>query len=186
MRRLHDVPVRALDPGRFASLLAPAEFGSLVDSIDRGARELHSRAIWNVNSTAAGGGVAELLRPLLGYARGGGVAARWVVISGPPEFFDLTKRLHNQLHGFDGAPVGELRGDREVYEQTLAPNGAELCQLVHRNDIVILHDPQTAGLVPVVHRIGATVIWRCHVGLDRPQRARPRGLEVSRTVYGGR
>ena len=97
MRRLHDVPVRALDPGRFASVLAPDEFAALAELLDRGARELRGRAVWNVNSTAASGGVAELLRPLLGYARGGGVDARWVVISGPAEFFALTKRVHNQL-----------------------------------------------------------------------------------------
>ena len=69
-----------------------------------------------MKSTAASGGVAELLRPLLGYARGGGVEARLVVISGPAEFFALTKRVRNQLHGFDGEPVRQRRRDREIYE----------------------------------------------------------------------
>ena len=58
---------------------APDEFAALAELLDRGARELHGRVIWNVNSTAKGGGVVELLRPLLGYSRGSGVDARWVV-----------------------------------------------------------------------------------------------------------
>ena len=61
-------------------------------------------AVWSGMSTQPpeGGGVVELLRALLGYARGGGVDARWAVIGGEPSFFELTKRLHNHLHGFDG------------------------------------------------------------------------------------
>ena len=56
--------------------------------------------------------------------------------------------------------------EREVYEQTLVGAAEELAGLVHPRDIVILHDPQTAGLAAAVRETGATVIWRCHVGLD--------------------
>src|SRR6266513_972205 len=67
------------------------------------ARELLAgRVVWNVNSTAKGGGVVELLAPLVAYARGAGVDARWTVIDGPPEFFEVTKRIHNRLHGVEG------------------------------------------------------------------------------------
>ena len=119
-----------------------------------------------MNSTAKGGGVVEMLRPLLGYCRGAGVDARWAVIAGQPEFFAITKRIHNRLHGFagDGGPLGDA--ERDVYEQTLAASAEELAELVHPLDIVILHDPQTAGLAAAVRETGATVIWRCHVGLD--------------------
>jgi trehalose synthase len=122
--------------------------------------------IWNVNSTAKGGGVVEMLRPLLGYARGAGIDARWAVISGEPEFFAITKRLHNHLHGFagDGGTLGPH--EHEVYEQTLAASAEELAALVMPDDIVILHDPQTAGLGKALRETGATLIWRCHVGLD--------------------
>src|ERR1700758_2577167 len=99
MIALEHVPVAAMDPRRFESVIAPAAYRELLDLIDRGARALHGRVIWNVNSTAKGGGVVELLRPLLGYSRGGGVDARWIVISGGAEFFSITKRLHNHLHG---------------------------------------------------------------------------------------
>jgi trehalose synthase len=155
-------------PERFATVLSKGEFEALSDLIDHSARELHGRVIWNVNSTAKGGGVAEMLTPLLGYCRGAGVDARWLVITGQPDFFAVTKRLHNRLHGFvgDGGPLGAE--EHEVYDHTLAGNAQELTSMVKPEDIVILHDPQTAGLVDPVRATGAIVIWRCHVGLDQP------------------
>ena len=164
MGALVNVPVTALDPAWFESVLDEHAMASWRRLIQQGARELEGRVIWNVNSTARGGGVVELLQPLLGYARGAGVDARWLVISGEADFFTLTKRLHNHLHGIDGGDLGEA--DHELYERTLAQNAAELVALVHPSDVVILHDPQTAGLVDAVAATGAKVIWRCHVGLD--------------------
>ena len=70
------MPVEAMAPQRFASVLSPREYEALVDLISHATRELYGRVIWNVNSTAKGGGVAEMLRPLLGYCRGAGVDAR--------------------------------------------------------------------------------------------------------------
>jgi trehalose synthase len=89
------------------------------------------------------------------------------VIRGDPGFFAITKRLHNRLHGFkgDGGSLGSA--EQAAYERTLRSAGAELASLVRPDDVVILHDPQTAGLVDVAKRTGATVIWRCHVGRDR-------------------
>ena len=85
---------------------------ALAEVIRGATRALGSRTVINVNSTAAGGGVAELLETLLGYARGGGVATRWFVIEGDPAFFDVTKRIHNGLYGSsgDGGPLGARRG----------------------------------------------------------------------------
>jgi trehalose synthase len=168
MGTLEHVPVEAMDPYRFGSVLSSAQYEQLLDLIENGARELRGRVIWNVNSTAKGGGVVELLRPLLGYSRGAGVDARWVVVSGRPEFFTLTKRIHNHLHGFegDGGPLGAA--ERRIYEDTLADNAREFAEIVSPQDIVILHDPQTAGLVEAVSHTGAQIVWRCHVGLDHP------------------
>ena len=167
MTPLEHVPVGAMDPHRFESVIPPAEYQALLDLMGQAARGLHGRVVWNVNSTATGGGVVELLRPLLGYSRGSGVDARWVVISGPPEFFQITKRLHNHLHGADGDGGVLGAAERATYELALAGNAAELVGLVHPGDIVLLHDPQTAGLVDAVRSAGAIVIWRCHVGLDQ-------------------
>jgi Trehalose synthase, N-terminal domain len=143
-------------PGVSSRVLSSVRYAALLDLIDRASSELQGRVIWNVNSTASGGGVVEPLRPLLGYSRGSGVDARWVVITGEPEFFAVTKRLHNRLHGFkgDGGPLG--RAEHDVYEHTLAGRAVEPVPLLRPSDVVILHDPQTAGLVDAVRAAGAT------------------------------
>lgn len=167
MTRIQHVPIGAMDPHRFGSVLSAEQYAALLDLIDHGVRGLQGRVVWNVNSTAKGGGVVELLRPLLGYSRGAGVDARWVVIAGDPDYFQLTKRLHNHLHGFngDGGPLSVR--EHESYDRTLSACADELVPLVREGDVVILHDPQTAGLVDAMRQTGATVIWRCHVGRDR-------------------
>jgi len=146
------------------------------DEFERGvgrARTLfRGRAVWNVNSTARGGGVVELLRPLVGYARGVGVDTRWVVIDADAPFYEITKRIHNRLHGF-ARDRGELDDDaRRKYESALADNVAAVAPQIGPNDVVILHDPQTAGMAPALRRSAAAVIWRCHVGLDSCAAAR--------------
>jgi trehalose synthase len=167
MACIQHVPVGAMDPHRFESVLSSSQYTALLELIAHGSAELEGRVIWNVNSTAKGGGVVELLGPLLGYSRGAGVDARWVVVAGTPEYFEITKRLHNRLHGFkgDGGPLGEH--EHAVYERTLSTCADQLSALLRARDVVILHDPQTAGLVEAMRKTGATVIWRCHVGRDR-------------------
>ena len=107
-----------------------------------------------------------MLSCLLPYVRGVGVDARWLVIDGNAEFFAITKRLHHALHGGtgDGTPLGP--DQRAVYERTLEDNTPELLSMVRPRDVVLLHDPQTAGLAPELLRAGAVVIWRCHIGAD--------------------
>jgi trehalose synthase len=129
---------------------------------------LGGRAVINVNSTAKGGGVAELLQTLLAYARGVGVDARWFVVEGNPAFFEVTKRIHNHLYGDpgDGGPLGV--GERRVYEKTLHDNADDLLAVVRPGDVVLLHDPQTAALAAPARRAGGVVVWRSHVGVDAP------------------
>ena len=123
---LQDVEVLPLRPERFAGVLSSEGLAQFEQAISRGRDLLDARTFWNVNSTAQGGGVAEMLRPLIGYVRGAGLDARWVVIPGDPEFFALTKRLHNRLHGYpgDGGPLGEA--ERAVYERRCAANAEML------------------------------------------------------------
>jgi trehalose synthase len=168
MRVLTSVPVHALSTERFASVL-DAEAYERFDELAKGARERFAgRVIWNVNSTPRGGGVAEMLQSLLAYARGAGVDARWEVIRGEPEFYRVTKRIHNHLHGAPGDGGGLGAPEREAYDAALASNAPELLEVVSPDDVVILHDPQTAGLVPPLKEAGVPVIWRCHVGIDSP------------------
>ncbi len=168
MTALQPVHVGALHLERFREVLDDDRFAALQEGVRRAREVFHGRAIWNLNSTARGGGVAEMLISLLAYARGAGIDARWTVISGDEAFFRVTKRLHNHLHGSegDGGPLDDEA--RAAYERALEPNARELRDDLHAEDIVILHDPQTAGLIPGVADAGVPVVWRCHIGTDVP------------------
>jgi trehalose synthase len=167
MPALHEVQVSSFSLERFKALLGE-RYGEVDEAIDESRKLLRGRVVWHVNSTARGGGVAELLQSLLAYARGAGVDVRWMTIAGNPDFFRITKRIHNRLHGSkgDGGPLGP--DEREVYDAALAEAAAELVDLVHPDDIVYIHDPQPAGLVPHVVASDVRVIWRCHIGVDSP------------------
>jgi len=166
MKLVQEVPIRSRETDAFTGILGDDLVGEVRELAERVRRRLGRRRIWNVNSTAAGGGVAEMLHTLLSYARGMGVDARWLVISGNPDFFRITKRIHNALHGDVGD--GSYLGPEEtlIYEQVTRDNAEELTSLIDADDIVILHDPQTAGLIPHLVRRGVPVIWRCHIGTD--------------------
>jgi trehalose synthase len=165
---MHEVDVSSMSPERFASVFPPERYEAFQRAIDEARELLDGRVVWNVNSTARGGGVVELLESLVAYARGGGIDVRWTVIEGTADFFTVTKRLHNRLHGAAG-DGGALDGEaHRIYEQSLAANSEAFAERVQAGDVVIIHDPQPAGLVDVARAAGASVIWRCHVGIDRP------------------
>jgi trehalose synthase len=167
MARLSPVHIPPLSLERFRDVLDDAGYRDLQELATLGKSALAGRVVWCVNSTAHGGGVAEMLRSLLSYTRGAGVDSRWVVVDGTAEFFAITKRLHNALHDAAGAdPPGA--GERALYEELTAAAAEELIALVAPQDVVILHDPQTAGLAPALRAAGIGVAWRCHVGADAP------------------
>src|SRR5215467_10022925 len=168
MSELLEVDTAALSLSRFQNIVTPDQYRRLMAVVSEAERVFAGRTIWNVNSTATGGGVAEMLRSLIGYIKGINLAARWLVIPGNAEFFRVTKRIHNQLHGAagDGGRLDDAA--RETYEGTLKPSAQALAARVRPGDVVVLHDPQTAGLIPAIHKIMPFVVWRCHVGLDLP------------------
>ena len=180
LEHLAEVPVRPLDPERFEEVLGAEAYRQFMALRQEGARLLDGRVLWNVNSTAKGGGVAEMLASLLSYVAGEGVDARWLVIRGSPEFFRVTKRIHNVLHGQpgDGGALGD--DERRTYEAGLSPNAEELARLVGPDDVVILHDPQTVGLAPALARAVSAVVWRCHIGIDEPNDLTRMGWEFLR------
>jgi trehalose synthase len=182
MTVITEVPIGSLDPERFEDVLDRERYTTFQAAIQRAQDVFEGRIVWNVNSTARGGGVAELLRSLLAYAHGAGVDARWAVIDGAPEFFTVTKRIHNNLHGAPG-DGGELDSrELEIYASVMNRNADELTSLFRSDDVVILHDPQTAGLcVPSKEAAGA-VIWRCHVGLDTPNEHARRAWDFLRPM----
>jgi trehalose synthase len=160
-----EVQVGAVPPSHLAPVIGRERVAALETLAKQVETALAGRQVLNVNSTATGGGVAELLQTLLAYARGVGIDARWVVIEGDAEFFAVTKRLHDGLYGAWGdGPLDER--ERTHYEAVLQANAVELLALVQPDDIVLLHDPQTAALAPALQAAGAHVVWRCHVGRD--------------------
>jgi trehalose synthase len=163
-----DVPVAPLPIDRFRTVLDDRDYADLLALRRRAEEMLRGRAVWCVNSTARGGGVAEMLASLLAFTRGAGVDTRWVVVAGDADFFRVTKRLHNRLHGSpgDGGNLGPWELD--AYDRVLERAAMALAARVHPGDVVLLHDPQTAGLAAPIKALGAHVVWRAHIGVDAP------------------
>ena len=155
---------------RSPDLLKPVLGNSRVDLLTglghQVAAKLDGRRIVNINSTASGGGVAEMLPVLLAYAGGTGVEGRWFVLEGDPEFFTITKRLHHWLHGEpgDGGELGEKQ--RQAMIDTWQRNQAQAEEMFDPTDIVLVHDPQPAPMAKWLKELGVPVVWRCHIGVD--------------------
>jgi trehalose synthase len=163
---IQEIQIAPQPLARYLPLLGEQRVSEVVLAGEQLRTALSHHTLWNVNSTGMGGGVAEMIRPLLAYARGAGLDARWLVIQGNPDFFRITKRVHNAIHGDrgDGSALGSA--EHEIYEQTLRANADALLTRVKRGDIALLHDPQTAGLAPVLSQAGVYVVWRSHIGTD--------------------
>lgn len=109
---------------------------SVIDELKLLAEKLKEKTVLHVNSTALGGGVAEILNRMIPLLNELGVNARWEVIKGGEQFFDVTKKMHNVLHG-KSEPL-----DRKDFEIFLE-NTEENAQTLNTNaDIVMIHDPQ--------------------------------------------
>jgi len=135
----------------------------VIDRIQRKAEPLKDLHIVNVNSTYYGGGVAELLGSLSVLCNTVGIKTGWRVIQGSPDFFSITKKMHNALQG----------GDINLSDQKKAIYEHVVCQNALRNhlnhDMVIIHDPQPLPLINHYRKYGPW-IWRCHVDLSVPNR----------------
>ena len=174
-------------PRRPVSLLEPiigeARYRQLAGAADQVRHMLAGRTIWNVNSTAVGGGVAEMLQALVGYVTDLGIPIGWLVITGDARFFATTKRLHNQIHGdLAGGPLGAAEAHH--YTRMLTANAVELLGWIRPGDVALLHDPQTAGLAEPLARAGARVVWRCHIGVDWENDATRAGWDFLRPHLG--
>lgn len=130
------------------------------------ALRLEGRKVWMVNSTARGGGVAEMMPKLVTLLREVGVDVEWVVIgASQPKFFVLTKRLHNLIHGFGDPNL--TAEDRAVYEVVSRENAEILESRLRPEDVLVIHDPQPLGMGALLKReLGLPFVFRCHIGSD--------------------
>ena len=135
----------------------------VIERVRKKAELLRGLRVAHVNSTYYGGGVAELLSSLSLLAASIGIPTEWRAIHGPPDFFSITKKMHNALQG-DAINLTELK--MEIYEDVIYENAVRN-QLNH--DFVIIHDPQPLPMICHYRKAGPW-IWRCHVDLTNPNR----------------
>ncbi len=155
------VPAPHLDDYR--AIIGAAE----LDELRFLARDLKGKSMKMVNSTAVGGGVAEMLNrlvPLLGELE---VTTHWDVITGGNDFFEVTKAFHNALHG------SEYQLTKSAQEIFLAYNEQNRQRMHFPEDVIVIHDPQPAALVvarnePARKESGGRWVWRCHIDLSNP------------------
>lgn len=137
----------------------------LLDELVRVAEDLRGLRVLHVNATPYGGGVSELLRSVVPLMNDLGLVADWKVISGDDAFFQVTKTIHN---GLQGARGGLSEGQQRIY----VANSEQNARLLEEEyDVVVLHDPQTAALLPLRGRGRSRWVWRCHIDTSQPDPA---------------
>lgn len=136
-----------------------------IDSIKALADKMREKSVNHVNSTAFGGGVAEILYKMVPLMRDVGLDAHWKLIKGADKFFNVTKKFHNALQGIDLKLSDE---DKDIYTHYNRMN-SELIDL--DNDYVVIHDPQPAAMVQFYRKRFGKWIWRCHIDLSTPNMA---------------
>lgn len=158
------LPVVSVAPRSVGDLAAHAG-DEVIDRLRAAAEPLRGARVLHVNSTSYGGGVAELLHAQIGLFNDLGVHTDWQVIEGTPEFFDVTKVVHNTLQGAD-IPWGVAM--EETYLDRCRANAAALGR---GYDFVVIHDPQPAAMLAMLEDEGRREgrwVWRCHIDLSSP------------------
>jgi len=140
----------------------------IIDELLQQAALLKGIKILHINSTKAGGGVAEILNMLVPLTSALGIENRWEVIQGNPDFFDCTKMFHNVFQGHkETIPTPELL---KVYEDVNKENAEQLRKIIEEADVVFIHDPQPAALINSFPNRKNKWVWRCHIDLSDPHR----------------
>jgi trehalose synthase len=128
------------------------------------AEKFSGKVVQIINSTFIGGGVAEILEHMVPLLNQLGVDVRWNVINGSDEFFEVTKKFHNALHGkHQRISVQDFALFSEVTKQNLE-------EMSFYGDIIFVHDPQPVGLIAKKKEIGRKWAWRCHIDVSSPDK----------------
>lgn len=162
---LFEVPLSPY-PGRAPGItpLPPAT----ASAVDRARRALGRHTVWQINSTSAGGGVAEMITGFVRRHNAAGLPTRWLVADAPADFFAITKRFYYKMYGSGQDREPLTTAERDHYDDITAEHAAQALDFVRPGDLVVLHDPQTIGLAGRLHAAGVHVIWYCHVGSPVP------------------
>ena len=147
----------------------------IIDDLKLLAGKLKGKVIQHINSTAVVGGIAEILSRMVPLLRELGVNAGWDVIKGGEQFFEVTKKFHNALHG---KPEEITQRDFDIFMETSQKNTEALD--IH-GDIVFVHDPQPIALIR--KKTGNKWIWRCHIDVSNPNQRVWKFLENFITNY---
>jgi trehalose synthase len=145
----------------YAELLGAGE----IEELRALAKPLRGRSMEMINSTAVGGGVAEILNRLVPLAEELDLDMKWNVMTGGEDFFEVTKSFHNALHG---APYHASPRDFEIF---LAYNERNRAAMTLDSEFVVIHDPQPAALIDARRPGSNHWVWRCHIDLSHPHRA---------------
>lgn len=135
---------------------------STIDELYLLGKKLRDKVVQNINSTAVGGGVAEILTKMVPLLKELAVDARWDVIKGDGKFFSITKKIHNALHGVD---IELSKEELDYFKQVNHNNAGEIN---FYGDIVYIHDPQPIALVDKRKEVGKKWVWRCHIDFTEP------------------
>ncbi|MBU4153250.1 MAG: glycosyltransferase [Proteobacteria bacterium] len=146
---------------------------SVISQLRQLGDRLSGKKVVHVNSTKEGGGVAEILDWMVPLMRDIGLDAQWEVISGNGDFFPVTKKFHNGLQGF---PVTISDQEWQIYREVNEDNAIRLRPILEDADLVVIHDPQPAGLLGLCPNRRGKWIWRGHIDVSRPARSVWRGL----------
>jgi trehalose synthase len=126
------------------------------------ASHVGNRSVKMVNSTAVGGGVAEMLHRVVPLLNELGIDTGWEVIKGGADFFDITKAFHNALQG------KEEHFEQEVFNTYLAYNEMNFQEMSFDEDLIVIHDPQPAALINWQKKRKNKWVWRCHIDMSHP------------------
>lgn len=135
----------------------------VIDELQAIADRVKRRRFQHINSTSVGGGVAEILTRLIPMLRELGIDATWDVIKGDQAFYNVTKAFHNALHGKTERITEQML---DIFRANTAMN---LAEVKLTGDVVMIHDPQPAGLIARKHEDDRKWVWRCHIDVSTPQ-----------------
>ena len=167
-KRKNFCPFSASPLEAYASILSEER----IERLQRIAQKLKGLKILELNSSAQGGGVAEMLYSSIPFLNSLGIEAEWKVIPGNKEYFECTKSLHNLLQGKEGSFTKEMR---QCYVDNMEKS-ADANLIDYNPDVVLVHDPQPMGLTHYLKKARETWLWRCHIDIEEEALAANPGL----------